>query len=474
MTDELETRRPGDPKPFGGPLAHVRSRAWGLAVTLADLTPPGVRYGYVHPIARRLLHRTLEILTAVDGVAFTPSGQGLAGPPTDLRCGLLTDHLDVGGIGRVVEMLAEGLRSQRIEPVVICPADGSRTARLRALGHEVVVAPDARTAREAMDAARLDVVQLHSAPAHLVAAALGSRAPAVPVLHNTEIHYARPQWRATVELFDHAETVIAVSEIVRQFHRERVPASAGEKIVVVPNGAMTMPTATPAVRARARAHLAAAVGTPMTGCVVFACLARYDSQKNIAGTVASFLDAVDRCATPVRLVVAGDPSDWLEYHRADALRRGHRHGGAVHLLGNSDAATLLAASDAFLLNSYFEGWPLATTEAVAAGLPIVVSDTGGAAELVSRAVDGSTLIANPTGPAASVSDRSARAARRRAPRQRNRAELAAAVAEVAAVAVRRGEVRPPVDDSYDAMVAGHARVIRAARGPSETVPGGSP
>ncbi|WP_372593642.1 glycosyltransferase family 4 protein [Actinotalea sp.] len=443
--------------------ARLRSAAWGLAVTLADLTPPGVRYGYVHPIARRLLRRPLDHLTAVDGIAFSPPGRDRPTPPTDLRCGLVADHLDVGGIGRVVEMLTEGLRSEGIEPVVVCPAEGSRSARLRSLGYEVVVAAADASARGLLESARLDVVQLHSAPAQLVEAALGTGAPAIPVLHNTEIHYARPQWDATAALFDRAHAVVAVSELVRRFHLERVPASAGEKILVVPNGAMTMPTATPEVRARARARLGATLDASLDGCVVFACLARYDSQKNIAGTVASFLDAVDGCAVPVRLVVAGDPSDWLEYHRADALRRGHRNGGAVHLLGNSDAATLLAASDAFLLNSYFEGWPLATTEAVAAGLPIVVSDTGGATELVSRAVEGSTVIENPTGPAAAVSDRSARAARRRAPAQRNRLALAEAVAAVGTIAAQRGEVRCPVDDSYDTMVAGHARVIRAAR-----------
>src|SRR5665647_3118813 len=408
--------------------ASLRAGMWGLAVAITDLTPPGVRYGYVQPLARRLLQQPLGTLAAVEGAAFASSGHEATSRGTDLRCGLVADHLDVGE----------------------------------------------RSAHKALEGAHLDVVQLHSAPAHLVSAALGTGAPVVPVLHNTEIHYARPQWQATAELFERADAVIAVSEIVRRFHQARVPAASGEKIVVVPNGAMSIPTATADVRTRAREGLAALLGTSLTDDVVLVCLARYDSQKNIAGTVASFLDAIDGCDFPIRLVVAGDPSDWLEYRRADAIRRAHQHADRVHLLGNSDAATLLAAADTFLLNSFFEGWPLATTEAVAAGLPVIVSDTGGAVELVARAVDSSVLIGNASGPATSVSDRAARAARRQATRQRNGAELRAAVMAVAA-ACSSGAASGPSglspDDSYDEMVHGHARVIRAARQGTASSPG---
>lgn len=455
--------RPAHPRP--GRLAALRAGTFGLAVALADLTPPGVRYGYVHPLARRLLARPLPVLDAVPGAAFAPpSADGPPGP-TDLRCGLLADHLDVGGVGRVVEMLAEGLRTAGVEPVVVCPGEGTRTARLRLLGYEVLVAADPTSARDALAAADLDVLQLHSAPATLVEAAVDTGAPLVPVLHNTEIHYQRPQWQVAADLFARAHTVVAVSEIVRQFHLVHLPEVPPERLVVVPNGAMPMPEADTGVRDLARAALAEVVGAPLDDDVVVVSLARYDSQKNVAGTVAAFLDAAGRSEVSVRLVVAGDPSDWLEHRRADALRRAHSAGDRVHLLGSSDAATLLAAGDAFVLDSFFEGWPLATTEAIAAGLPVVVSDTGGAAELIARAPAGSVLVANPTGPAAEVTDRTARAARRHARRQRNRDELSAALVDLTAALAaepgRRERVRA-ADDSYDLMVDGHARIIRAA------------
>ncbi|MFI2753378.1 glycosyltransferase family 4 protein [Cellulomonas sp. P22] len=440
-------------------------------VSLTDLTPPGLRYGYVHPLARVLLQRPLAVLAPVEGAAFAPSATSHPTPPSDLRCGLLADALDVGGVGRVVEMLAEGLRPTGIDPVVVCPAEGARTARLRALGIEVIVAPDARTASEALTGARLDAVQLHSAPDHLADAARATGAPLLPVLHNTEIHYSPERWRSTAALFARAHRVIAVSALVRQFHVERLPGTA-EKVVVVANGSMPLPAVTTEVRTRARAALARTLGAPLDDEVVFACLARYDSQKNVAGTVASFLTA-GAGDLRVRLVVAGDPSDWLEHRRADAIRRSHPDGHRVHLLGSSDAATLLSAADAFLLDSFFEGWPLAATEAVAAGLPLVISEAGGAAELVERARAGSVLVSNASGPAAAVTDARARAARRRATHQPNAREVAAAVTAVAREVRGAGRGEQPVDDSFDAMVAGHASLVRAAVQESARPAGGS-
>ena len=52
--------------------ARVAAGALGVAVGLVDLTSPGLRYGYVHPLARALLRRPLASLPAVAGAAFHP------------------------------------------------------------------------------------------------------------------------------------------------------------------------------------------------------------------------------------------------------------------------------------------------------------------------------------------------------------------------------------------------------------------
>lgn len=98
---------------------------------------------------------------------------------------------------------------------------------------------------------------------------------------------------------------------------------------------------------------------------------------------ASLLDAMTRLRPghpAVRLAIAGDGP------LRESLRRqgsGPALEGAVHWLGlRSDVPDLLAASDAFVLPSRWEGSPNVVLEAVAAGVPVTATDVGGVRELV--------------------------------------------------------------------------------------------
>jgi glycosyltransferase involved in cell wall biosynthesis len=74
---------------------------------------------------------------------------------------------------------------------------------------------------------------------------------------------------------------------------------------------------------------------------------------------------------------------------------------AVALLGavpRKEVAELLARSDIFVLPSLFEGLSNACIEAMATGLPVVVTDVGGMSELVRDGVDG--FVVPPEDPAA--------------------------------------------------------------------------
>lgn len=64
-------------------------------------------------------------------------------------------------------------------------------------------------------------------------------------------------------------------------------------------------------------------------------------------------------------------------------------GDRVHFLGyRSDVPSLLAQSDVFVLATHYEGFPIATIEAMRAGLPIIASDVGGVSEQVRKGENG--------------------------------------------------------------------------------------
>lgn len=436
----------------------IAALAWGAAVAAGDLAPPGVRYGYLHPIAARLFAQPTPVLEAVPGISFVAQLPQADAGSIEVSCVLVADRLDGGGVGGVVEMLALGLRARGVRPIVVCPGEGERVARLRDNSVEVRVVPEPTQVRDAIAEIAPDVVQLHSAPMAVIDELLNHPGvPLVPVLHNTEIHYDGSMWERTGKLFARAAKVVAVSDIVRRFHLRRLPQTPPDRVCVIANGAMPLAPLDPDARPRARRALEEALQVSLDAAPIFCSLARYDSQKNVTGLVSGFL----RSGAEATLVVAGDTSDWLEYRRAHALRSTHPRGWRVHLLGRSDPAAILAAADAFILDSFFEGWPLATTEAVAVGLPVIMSDTGGAREILTRAPEGSVVIANPAAEADAVTDSLVRRARRQASAQRNAAELGAAVRTLAlALRASSRRTQPALKDtSYQTMVSAHATLI---------------
>lgn len=448
----------------------VRASAdfFGTVISATDLLPPRVRYGYIHRMTRRLFSDQLpQVAPALGKPIDTDPSPATA--QAGLTCVLATFALDVGGIGAVIEMLAGRLNAHGVRPVVVCEGEGQRACRLREHGVEVISVGSGREAAEALRTARPDVIQLHSAPPYLEEAAMASGLPLVPVLHNTEIHFTKSRWASFADLVQRSKAAVAVSEVVREFHVQHVPAEFANKFAVIANGAPAPTNEGTLGRLKARETLEQALGVQLGESVVYVSLARYDAQKNVSGLVAGFLRATATEDLPIHLVMAGEPGDWAEVRRASGLRRASRAGDRVHLLGNSDARTLLAAGDVFILDSFFEGWPVAATEAAVAGLPLLLSDVGGARELV--ACDPrSVLIPNACGPAGEVTDRRVAAARRRSRHQSNHDELIRAIHRMAA-AIRSEDFREArsrsanegaLAVSLDVMAAAHARVMQAA------------
>lgn len=168
--------------------------------------------------------------------------------------------------------------------------------------------------------------------------------------------------RATNSLASH---IFAVSASTRQclLEREKIPAS---KITLLPNAVDTgrFRPAAETARSVARGEL----GLPPAGTVV-AGLGRLHPQKNwplFLRLAALFPE------TP--FVIAGTGP---EEERLRSLAPGN-----VRFAGFRDARTVLAAADIFLLTSDYEGTPMTLLEAMASGVPSVVSAVDGCAEVL--------------------------------------------------------------------------------------------
>jgi glycosyltransferase involved in cell wall biosynthesis len=442
--------------------ARWEAFAFGLVVSATDLLPPRIRYGYVHRLTRRVFQRQLSTLRSTRVRPAPPvASPTIVSEPGAFVCAMITGSMDVGGIGSVVEMLATAFPGAGVGVVVVCTEGGARAARLRSQGITVVVSTTEAEAEQALRELAPAVIQLHGAPDHLENAAISSGIPLVPVLHNTEIHYSGARWRRFAGVLSNSRAAIAVSESVREFHAAHVPEPLRERIHVVANAVHSEGVPSREERQAARADLERALQADLTDQIVLATLIRYDSQKNVAGLVSSFLSSVTNRS--VRLVIAGDTWDWAEYLRADAIRRCSVAAERVTLLGQSDARALLAAADGFILDSFFEGWPMAATEAAAMGLPLILADFGGARELIGRDSARSILIPNACGPADAVSDAAVAHARRRSRHQSNAGQLGAAVDVIAGRPRGDSRLQPESADTLlTAMVAGHAEVLRRA------------
>jgi glycosyltransferase involved in cell wall biosynthesis len=150
-----------------------------------------------------------------------------------------------------------------------------------------------------------------------------------------------------------------------------------DKMHVIPNG-FDLGRFQPDDEARqsVRAELGLADEAPLVGL-----MARYDSQKNHRG----FLEAatlVHQQMPAVHFVLAGGGIDHCNAALNETIKA-HGLGPYVHLLGRrDDMPRLMAALDVLASSSYGEAFPNVLGEAMACGVPCVVTDVGDSAEIV--------------------------------------------------------------------------------------------
>jgi glycosyltransferase involved in cell wall biosynthesis len=171
------------------------------------------------------------------------------------------------------------------------------------------------------------------------------------------------------DVFQRADRFVVLSQRWRSFYIEECELSPSQ-VVVLPNPTR-LPADVPDRRARAQ--------------VQFLYLGRICQSKGAFDLIRAFASLAESERQRARLVLAGNGE-------VQAARRvAAEHGARVIVLPWLDTRRrdqLLAASDVFVLPSHIEGMPMAMLEAMASGLPVIVTPVGGIPEVVTDGVEG--------------------------------------------------------------------------------------
>jgi glycosyltransferase involved in cell wall biosynthesis len=297
---------------------------------------------------------------------------------------LLTTELHPAGAERIVQALATRLPRDRWEVRVAClrsPGgdEGAVARELEAAG--IPVEPLRFGGKlDASGGLRLAKLLRRFRPrivhAHLFHANLAARLLARPVggaivvstLHIVERRPLRLRELLERRTAGQDDATVCVSEAVARHAQEQLGV-APAAVRVIPNGIDLAAFAPPSDPAAARVEARAALGLPAEGEVV-GVVGRLDRQKG-QDVLLEAWPAVLEARPTAHLALAGAGPEEAAL-RAQASRLGIA--GRVSFLGfQADVPRVLTALDALCLPSRWEGFGLAAVEALAVGVPSVVT-----------------------------------------------------------------------------------------------------
>lgn len=280
----------------------------------------------------------------------------------DLRRVTLVTPAAEGGLRAHVRMLAEGLAERGIGVTVAGPVDVKAVLSLRRLLASPATRPGIAHAH-GMRAGALAAIALAGRPAR-------GRPGLVVTVHNAPPDGGRAARLIYLALerivARRADLVLAVSADLERRLRRAGARETARAVVPAPPA--------PSLSDNSSKRVVPDDGRPLVLAV-----GRLAPQKDFA-TLIDAAQAWQHREPRPRLLIAGDGPLRAEL----AARAAARHVDAEFPGRSDDIGGLLARASVFVMPSRWEGQPLALQEALAAGVPVVASDTGGIGDLTGR------------------------------------------------------------------------------------------
>ena len=301
-----------------------------------------------------------------------------------IRVAHVVQNLPIGGMERIVVSLVQNIDHQRFRSSVYCLEDGGTLApEIRSTGSDVTAMNKKPGLSYSLPfrLARLfrrdhvDLVHCHNFGG-LVYGAIGGRLAGVGgvlyTAHGPEMPYGSR--KAVFQRLPLVDRIITVSDYVRDSAINKAGLSPS-RVTTIHNGVdVGRYSRIASTREQVRTQLGLTSDEPLLGVV-----ARLTPEKD-HDTLLQSLVLVRNDFDNVKLAIAG------EGELMDALKKKVEHLGlsrSVWFLGNrGDVPELLQAMDLFVLSSRQEGLGITLLEAMAVGLPVVATNTGGIPEIV--------------------------------------------------------------------------------------------
>lgn len=261
--------------------------------------------------------------------------------------------------------LAERLRQRGLEPIVI-PAQGSLNLRYLRQLTQLIRQNDAR----------LVVAHLFGAAVYASVASLLTRVPTISVLHGQSDISGQERFAAAKRwLLAHGTAAtVFVSAALETDLKPRLNLPP-QRCAVIENGI------DPERYGRgSRAGLRAELNLPSSAVLIGAV-----GNLRRAKGYETLLRAAQRVCTAypdAHFIIAGDTEGGL-LPELDRLRNELQLSDRVHFLGlRSDVPAVLADFDLYVLSSHTEGFSIALVEAMASGLPVIATRSGGPERII--------------------------------------------------------------------------------------------